>query len=74
MKFQLIRPFVAVVLLLQAGFLWAQTNDSAKVNKLSFGIDFMTHGEMMRGGLPIDLDDGVKVNYAKFQDVLEKIK
>ena len=48
MKFQLIRPFVAVVLLLQAGFLWAQTNDSAKVNKLSFGIDFMTHGEMMR--------------------------
>ena len=22
----------------------------------------------------IDLDDGVKVNYAKFQDVLEKIK
>ena len=57
MKFQLIRPFVAVVLLLQAGFLWAQTNDSAKVNKLSFGIDFMTHGEMMRGGLPIDLDD-----------------
>ena len=39
MKFQLIRPFVAVVLLLQAGFLWAQTNDSAKVNKLSFGIE-----------------------------------
>ena len=24
--------------------------------------------------IPIDLDDGVKVNYAKFQDVLEKIK
>ena len=23
---------------------------------------------------PIDLDDGVKVNYAKFQDVLAKIK
>ena len=23
--------------------------------------------------IPIDLDDGVKVNYAKFQDVLEKI-
>ena len=57
MKYQLIRPFTAVVLLLQAGFLWAQTNDSAKINNLSFGIDFMTHGEMMRGGLPIDLDD-----------------
>lgn len=24
--------------------------------------------------IPIDLDDGVKVNYAKFEDVLEKIK
>ena len=24
--------------------------------------------------IPIDLDDGVKVNYARFQDVLEKIK
>ena len=24
--------------------------------------------------ISIDLDDGVKVNYAKFQDVLEKIK
>ena len=24
--------------------------------------------------IAIDLDDGVKVNYAKFQDVLEKIK
>ena len=24
--------------------------------------------------IPLDLDDGVKVNYAKFQDVLEKIK
>ena len=24
--------------------------------------------------IPIDLDDGVKVNYAKFQDVLAKVK
>ena len=24
--------------------------------------------------ITIDLDDGVKVNYAKFQDVLEKLK
>ena len=24
--------------------------------------------------IPIDLDDGVKVNYAKFQDLLAKIK
>ena len=24
--------------------------------------------------IPLDLDDGVKVNYAKFGDVLEKIK
>ena len=24
--------------------------------------------------ISIDLDDGVKVNYAKFQDVLEKLK
>ena len=57
MKYQLIRPFTAVVLLLQAGFLWAQTNDSAKINNLSFGIDFMTHGEAMWGGLPINLHD-----------------
>ena len=24
--------------------------------------------------IPIDLDDGVKANYSKFEDVLEKIK
>ena len=29
---------------------------------------------MTRTMIPIDLDDGVKVNYAKFADVLAKIK
>ena len=34
----------------------AQKSDSAKVNTLSFGLDFLTHGEIMRGGLPADGD------------------
>ena len=35
---------------------FAQT-DSTKVNTLSFGLNFMTHGETVRGGLPVDGDE-----------------
>ena len=31
-----------------------------KVNTLSFGLNFMTHGEIVRGGLPVDGDDEVE--------------
>ena len=31
-----------------------------KVNTLSFGLNFMTHGEIVRGGLPLDGDDEVE--------------
>ena len=37
------------------GGLWAQT-DSTKVNTLSFSLNFLTHGETVRGGLPVDGD------------------
>jgi hypothetical protein len=35
------------------GLVYAQT-DSTKVNTLSFGINFLAHGELVRGGLPKD--------------------
>jgi hypothetical protein len=38
---------------MQGTFSWAQT-DSSKVNQLSVGLNVMTHGEIMRGGLPLD--------------------
>ncbi len=38
------------------------------------GLWHMPEGSLTRTMIPIDLDDGVKVNYAKFVDVLAKIK
>jgi len=32
----------------------AQEADSTKVNTLSFGLNLLTHGEIVRGGLPVD--------------------
>ena len=40
-----------MLLLLASTTSWAQT-DSAKVNQLSVGLDFMTHGEVVGGGMP----------------------
>ena len=40
-----------MLLLLASTTSWAQT-DSSKVNQLSVGLDFMTHGEVVGGGMP----------------------
>ena len=53
MRHMLTRTLTLVAVLMQAAFSWAQT-DSSKVNQLSFGLNAMTHGEVMRGGLPRD--------------------
>ena len=59
------RALVFATLLMPAVSLCAQT-DSAKVqgvdkvNTLSFGLNFMTHGEIVRGGLPVDGDEEVE--------------
>ena len=53
------RVLVGVVLLAASVSAGAQ-EDSAKVNTLSFGLNFMTHGEIVRGGLPVDGDDEVE--------------
>ena len=45
------RSYCMMLLLLASTTSWAQT-DSAKVNQLSVGLDFMTHGEVVGGGMP----------------------
>ena len=61
----------------------ASTSDRVKINKQitkfkNQAAEIQTYEEKIHHladqMIPIDLDDGVKVNYAKFQDVLEKIK
>lgn len=61
----------------------ASTSDRVKINKQitkfkNQAAEIQTYEEKVHHladqMIPIDLDDGVKVNYAKFQDVLEKIK
>ena len=46
--------FMPALLMLSHGA-FAQT-DTTKINTLSFGLNFMTHGETVRGGLPVDGD------------------
>ena len=55
MKQRVTRACLVVALQLLLISVQAQT-DSAKVNTLSFGLNFMTHGEIVRGGLPVDGD------------------
>ena len=55
MKQRVTRACLVVALQLSLISVQAQT-DSAKVNTLSFGLNFMTHGEIVRGGLPVDGD------------------
>lgn len=61
----------------------ASTSDRVKINKQitkfkNQEVEIQTYEEKIHHladqMISIDLDDGVKVNYAKFQDVLEKIK
>ena len=58
-RFRRFHRFAGVTLLAASISAGAQT-DSAKVNSLSFGLNFMTHGEIVRGGLPVDGDDEVE--------------
>ena len=53
MKYKLTSSLFLILLLIQSTFSWAQA-DSSKVNQLSFGLNVMTHGEAIRGGLPLD--------------------
>ena len=55
----MIRVLCVVSLLVLSLSVCAQT-DTAKINSLSFGINFMTHGEIVRGGLPVDKDEEVE--------------
>ena len=51
----MIRVFLVASLLVSSLSVNAQS-DSTKVNALSFGLNFLTHGEIVRGGLPADGD------------------
>jgi hypothetical protein len=55
MMYKKTKAFVAVALLVPTISMMAQT-DTTKVNQLSVGMNVMTHGEMMKGGLPVDRD------------------
>ena len=50
------RALVAIALFVTPLSTCAQT-DSTKTNTLSLGLNIMTHGETMRGGLPVDGDN-----------------
>lgn len=56
MNQRLTRVCLVVALQLPLISVQAQT-DSTKVNTLSFGLNFMTHGEIVRGGLPVNRDE-----------------
>jgi hypothetical protein len=53
--FRRFHRFAGVALLTASVSANAQT-DSTEVNTLSFGLNFLTHGEIVRGGLPVDGD------------------
>ena len=51
----MIRVILVVSLFVSSISVYAQT-DSTKVNTLSFDLNFLTHGETVRGGLPLNSD------------------
>ena len=59
MKQRLTKACFVVALQLPLISVQAQTDSTKvdKVNTLSFGLNFMTHGEIVRGGLPVDGDE-----------------
>ena len=60
------RWYCMLLLLLASTTSWAQT-DSSKVNQLSVGLDFMTHGEACGGGMPrSDVKDIEKEDKSRF--------
>ena len=48
----MIKPFAIAALLWHTGSIFAQTDSLDRVNRLSIGLDFLTHGEACGGGLP----------------------
>ena len=54
-KYYMRKVVFVVSLFVSSLSVFAQT-DSTKVNTLSLGLNFMTHGETVRGGLPVDGD------------------
>ena len=54
------RIYGMMLLLLASTTSWAQT-DSSKVNQLSVGLDFMTHGEACGGGMPKTDNENIEV-------------
>ena len=50
------RALVVVTLLIPAVCMCAQT-DSTKANTLSLDLNYLSHGEIVRGGLPVDGDE-----------------
>ena len=59
MNQRLTRVCLVVALQLPLISVQAQT-DSTKVNTLSLGLNFLTHGEIVRGGLPVNRDEEVE--------------
>ena len=53
MKTKLFMIFVLLQTMVQGT--WAQT-DSTKVNQLNIGLNYLAHGEIIRGGLPVNGD------------------
>ena len=51
----MIRVFLVVSLFVSSISVYAQT-DSTKTNNLSFDLNFLAHGETVRGGLPLNSD------------------
>ena len=55
MKQRMMRVCLVVALQLLLVNVQGQS-DSLKVNQLNFGLNYRLHGEMVRGGLPVDPD------------------
>ena len=62
MNQRLTRVCLVIALQLPLISVQAQTDSIKvdKVNTLSFGLNFMTHGEIVRGGLPVNRDEEVE--------------
>ena len=59
------KNYIMMLLMLVPATSWAQP-DSSKVNQMSVGLDFMTHGEACGGGMPrTDTDDLEKEDLAR---------
>ena len=60
------KNYIMMLLMLVSATSWAQP-DSSKVNQMSVGLDFMTHGEACGGGMPrTDTDDLEKEDLSRF--------